>query len=85
MRRCVSSICKNIVINVSFRYTEVIYFQGVYVSKGYNLANIAENSNFSKVFFYGTYKFRIHYSDKYDKSYGCVIFVIDVKRPWETV
>jgi len=35
------------------------------------------------VFFYGSYKARMYITDKYDNIQGCVIFVIDIKRPWE--
>jgi len=40
-------------------------------------------SNFPKKFFYGTYKMRLYY-EKDNIVYGCITFVIEVKRPWET-
>ncbi|XP_016660864.1 uncharacterized protein LOC107884034 [Acyrthosiphon pisum] len=40
-------------------------------------------SNFPKKFFYGTYKMRVHY-EKNNIVYGCITFVLEVKRPWET-
>ncbi|XP_060881515.1 uncharacterized protein LOC132952993 [Metopolophium dirhodum] len=40
-------------------------------------------SNFPKKFFYGTYKMRVHY-EKNNIVYGCLTFVIEMKRLWET-
>ncbi|XP_060849625.1 uncharacterized protein LOC132928778 isoform X1 [Rhopalosiphum padi] len=56
---------------------------GVYVSKGYDLTNAVLRSNFPKTFFYGTYKTRFHFTDQLNNEFGCSIFVIEVKRPWE--
>jgi hypothetical protein len=53
------------------------------VSKGYDLTNAVLRSNFPKTFFYGTYKTRFHFTDQLNNEFGCSIFVIEVKRPWE--
>lgn len=57
------------------------YFQGYYPLSGFDTSNFLE-TNFPKTFFYGTYKLRFFYSDKTD-NYGCVLVLMEVKRPWE--
>ncbi|XP_025419795.1 uncharacterized protein LOC112690089 isoform X2 [Sipha flava] len=58
---------------------------GVYVGKGkYELTNFISNSNFPKIFFYGTYKVRFFLTDKNNIEHGCGSVVVEVKRPWET-
>ncbi|XP_025203844.1 uncharacterized protein LOC112600754 [Melanaphis sacchari] len=57
---------------------------GFYVSKGYDLTNAINRSNFPKNFFYGTYKTSFHFTDKFNEKFSCITFVIEVKRLWET-
>ncbi|XP_025416006.1 uncharacterized protein LOC112687491 [Sipha flava] len=60
--------------------------KGVYqLTKSFDLTTIISMSHFPKVFFYGTYKMRFSFNDKFDKESGCIVFVIEVKRPWETI
>jgi len=56
-------------------------FQGTFISTGVN-TSLFEKGNWPKIFFYGHYKFRFYYS-KNNEIYGCIIFVIHIKRPWE--
>ncbi|XP_060843144.1 uncharacterized protein LOC132923279 [Rhopalosiphum padi] len=56
---------------------------GIYTTKGYDVSNYPENTNFPKQIFYGTYKFNIIYTEKNGDRCGCFTFVIEVKRPWE--
>eukprot|EP00102_Acyrthosiphon_pisum_P027469 XP_016664679.1 PREDICTED: uncharacterized protein LOC107885542 [Acyrthosiphon pisum] len=55
---------------------------GFYEATGIDtdLFNIA---NFPKTLFYGTYRFRFSYT-KNNEICGCVILVLEVKRPWES-
>ncbi|XP_050421328.1 uncharacterized protein LOC126833816 [Adelges cooleyi] len=50
--------------------------------KGFDLTLI-EDSNFPKQFFYGTYKFKLSYVDVKNQLVGCVVFVVEIIRPWE--
>lgn len=64
-------------------YEMYIYFQGVYVLKGFDLTNVGENWIIPKIYFYGTYKARIHFENKNNNYTACIMYIIDVKRPWE--
>jgi len=55
------------------------------VSKGYDLSAMPMRSNFPKTMFYGSYKARLSFVDKNNRRRGCVIFIVDIIRPWETV
>ncbi|VVC44534.1 Hypothetical protein CINCED_3A007757 [Cinara cedri] len=57
--------------------------KGVYKSSGFELPAVISTSNFPRKFFYGTYKFRIYYHNSSKKEVGCIIIVVEVKRPWE--
>lgn len=61
-----------------------IYFQGVYVINGLDLTDIMSSFNFPKKFYYGSYKARVSGKDKYNNSIFCIMFIADIKRPWET-
>lgn len=41
-----------------------------------------EKTNIPEVFFYGSYKAKYTVT-KDKKIIGCIIFVVDIKRPWE--
>ncbi|VVC24721.1 Hypothetical protein CINCED_3A015416 [Cinara cedri] len=60
------------------------YPAGVYVSNGFDFTSFIANANLPKQFFYGVYKARFEMFDKKNNQIGCVIFVIEFKRPWET-
>ncbi|XP_050525979.1 uncharacterized protein LOC126896876 [Daktulosphaira vitifoliae] len=55
---------------------------GIYIMDGFDLSLI-EQSNFPKEFFYGTYKFKLFYTNKNNETVGCLYLVMDIKRPWE--
>lgn len=59
----------------------LLYFQGAYISPGMNVKSICENSNFPKMFIYGTYKFHIIYYTRKNEIFGCQGFIFDMKRP----
>ncbi|CAI6349846.1 unnamed protein product [Macrosiphum euphorbiae] len=54
---------------------------GAYISPGMNVQSICENSNFPKMFIYGTYKFHIIYYTRKNEIFGCQGFIFDMKRP----
>ncbi|XP_050443422.1 uncharacterized protein LOC126847327 [Adelges cooleyi] len=56
--------------------------KGEYVMKGFDV-NELQNTNLPKQFFYGSYKFRLYYTDYTGKIIGCLIVIVDVVRPWE--
>lgn len=39
--------------------------------------------NMPKIFPYGTYKLHISFTDKNKAILGCIILLLEVKRPWE--
>ncbi|XP_022174353.1 uncharacterized protein LOC111036583 [Myzus persicae] len=55
---------------------------GCYVSSGMK-NNDELYSNLPKQFFYGTYKLRFQFT-KNKIVHGCVTYILEVKRPWET-
>eukprot|EP00102_Acyrthosiphon_pisum_P023882 XP_016661092.1 PREDICTED: uncharacterized protein LOC107884113 [Acyrthosiphon pisum] len=57
--------------------------RGTYTTPGITIGADSNISQFPKRFFYGTYKMRFRYT-KNKETYGCLIFVIEIKRPWET-
>jgi len=60
----------------------VLHFQGTYTSNGADPSIIFRCGNAPKVFFYGFYKYRLSFWRKKEVQ-GCIIFVVDIKRPWE--
>jgi len=57
--------------------------QGFYKGSGVDTA-LFKSGNFPTTFFYGTYRFRIHFTKHKEFSYGCFTAVVELKRPWET-
>jgi len=55
----------------------------VFILNAINLTDFYVGLDVPKVFFYGSYKVRIYFTDTHGKIQGCVVFVIDIKRPWE--
>lgn len=58
------------------------FFQGVTKATGFD-TNSYKDFTMPKVIFYGTYKFYTFYRDKNNTKYGCVLAVVELKRPWE--
>ncbi|KAF0766097.1 Uncharacterized protein FWK35_00005067 [Aphis craccivora] len=56
--------------------------RGFYKVSGVDTA-VFSSINFSKTFFYGSYKFRFFFT-KNNEVYGCFVLVIELRRPWET-
>lgn len=57
--------------------------QGVYSSfAGMNVVEL-KNNNFPKEFFYGRYKMTIKLKSEKNEFLGCVVFEINIVRPWE--
>ncbi|XP_022174010.1 uncharacterized protein LOC111036323 [Myzus persicae] len=56
--------------------------EGFYKGPGFDTA-LFMSSNFPKTFFYGTYRFRAHFTKNQEEN-GCFGAVLEVKRPWET-
>jgi len=59
------------------------YLQGNYISSGYDTTLFNDN-NFSKVYFYGKYKYVGKIKNKNNKVVGCSAAEISIVRPWET-
>ncbi|XP_050441204.1 uncharacterized protein LOC126846104 [Adelges cooleyi] len=57
-------------------------YMGLYVMHGFDLSEVYR-WRFPKEFFYGTYKFRLAYTDSKDVVVGCLYVIVDVLRPWE--
>ncbi|XP_050530414.1 uncharacterized protein LOC126899487 [Daktulosphaira vitifoliae] len=55
---------------------------GTYHLKGYDLSLISQ-ANFPKEFFYGTYKYKLFYTDDKFVEVGCFFIIFDLLRPWE--
>ncbi|CAH1714090.1 unnamed protein product [Aphis gossypii] len=55
---------------------------GFYKLSGLDTAVFA-SANFSKKYFYGSYKFRFSFT-KNNEVYGCFVIVVELRRPWET-
>ncbi|VVC38086.1 Hypothetical protein CINCED_3A001665 [Cinara cedri] len=72
------------VILNSFRLSECPWSPGVFITKGFDLTNAIAKGSFPKQMFYGTYKYRLFFKDIKNKQKGCIIFLIDIKRPWES-
>lgn len=83
-RRRVTTTTTNRPVYARFANRCCLRSQGTYVSKGYDLSDLGSRLNIPKTFFYGVYKMRVYFTDQREKVYGCGIFVIAVKRPWET-
>ncbi|XP_050053480.1 uncharacterized protein LOC126549093 [Aphis gossypii] len=56
---------------------------GIYTTKGYDISNYPANTNLPRQIFYGTYRFKGVYMEKNGDQCGCVMFIVEVKRPWE--
>ncbi|XP_050429610.1 uncharacterized protein LOC126838880 isoform X2 [Adelges cooleyi] len=56
---------------------------GVYSTTGFSVDKLLE-TNFPKTFFYGEYKMLFNFTSKVNEHLGCVIFMVDILRPWES-
>jgi len=61
----------------------IFIFQGVYIATGFDTSNLEKLNYIPKTFAYGTYKIRSVLKDIQNQSYGCVIIIVQLLRPWE--
>lgn len=59
-----------------------LHFQGNYTATGADLSLLIKYGNFPKVVFYGLYKFRQSFLMNKELR-GCVLAVVNIRRPWE--
>ncbi|KAF0740673.1 Uncharacterized protein FWK35_00028987 [Aphis craccivora] len=64
---------------IGFKTTDCPIPSGTYIAQGFNMS-LFMDTNFPKVFIYGTYRVHMYYSRK-NEIFGCIVCIVEFKRP----